>query len=179
MLTSSGTTAIIKFFLTWVRDASPSVRPGVIMTDRDQAQIAALEIVYPQSRVFLCTWHVLRAIRGHFVTTQFEALWEKIKAWVITEETAVFYNIWDEISSDPSVPQSMIKYLATEWLPVLHMWSRISRKDRSIFEEGNTNMLIEAYVFDSIFFAIIKLIKSQISSCIENPSAWWEAQSAR
>ena len=179
MLTSSGTTAIIKFFLTWVRDASPDIRPGVIMTDRDQAQIAALEIVYPQSQVFLCTWHVLRAIRGHFVTTQFEALWEKIKAWVITEDTAMFFNIWDEISSDPSVPESVVKYLQTEWLPVLHMWSRISRKDRSIFEEGNTNMLIEAYVFDLFCCEIIKLIGSQISPCIEDPSAWREAQSAR
>ena len=148
MLTSSGTTEIIKFFVRWVRDASPLVRPGVIMTDRDQAQIAALEAVYPQSQILLCTWHVLHAIRGHFVTTQFEALWEKIKAWVITEDTAMFFNIWDEISSDPSAPESVIKYLATEWLPVLHMWSGISRKHRSIFEEGNTNMLIEAYVFD-------------------------------
>ena len=128
MLTSSGITEIIKFFVRWIRDASPSVRPRVIMTDRDQAQIAALETVYPQSRIFLCTWHVLRAIRGHFVTTQFQALWEKIKAWVITEDIATFFNIWDEISSDPSVPQSVIKYLATEWLPVFHMWSRISRK---------------------------------------------------
>ena len=146
MLTSSATTDVITFFVKWVRDASPSVRPGVIMTDRDQAQIAALEFVYPHSRIFLCTWHVLRAIRSHFVTSQFEALWEKIKAWVITDDLAVFLNIWDKISSDPLVPKSVVEYLATEWLRVLHMWSRTARRNRSIFEEGNTNMLIEAYV---------------------------------
>ena len=117
------------------------------MTDRDQAQIAALEIVYPQSRIFLCTWHVLRAMRSHFVTNQFQALWEKIKAWVLTEDLAEFHKIWDDISSDPSVPQSVVKYLQTEWLQVLHMWSKVARRNRSIFEEGNTNMLIEAYVF--------------------------------
>ena len=116
------------------------------MTDRDQAQIVALQIVYPHSRIFLCTWHVLRASRSHFVTSQFEALWEKIKAWVITDDLAVFLNIWDEISTDPSVPKSVVEYLATEWLQVLHMWSRTARKNRTIFEEGNTNMLIEAYV---------------------------------
>ena len=116
------------------------------MTDHDQAQIAALKFAYPQSRIFLCTWHVLRVIQTHFVTTQFQALWDKIKAWVNTEDVAEFLKIWDKISSDPSVPQSVVKYLATEWLQVLHMWSKVARKNRSIYEEGNTNMLIELYV---------------------------------
>ena len=129
MLASSGTTDIITFFVRWVRDASPSVRPSIIMTDRDQAQIAALEVVYPRSQVFLCTWHVLRAIRTHFVTSQFQALWDKIKRWVITEDPAVFLNLWDEISTDPSAPQSVVDYLQTEWVPVLHMWSGTARRD--------------------------------------------------
>ena len=146
MLMSSATTEIITFFVKWVRDTSPSVQPAVIMTDRDQAQIAALEITFPQSRILLCTWHVLRAIRSHFVTSQFQGLWEKVKAWVKTDDIGQFYNIWDEISSDPLVPESVVKYLKTKWLPVLHRWSMIGRKHRSIFEEGNTNMLIEAYV---------------------------------
>ena len=143
---SSGTTDVIRFFVKWVRDASPSVRPRVIMTDRDQAQIAALEIVYPQSWIFLCTWHVLRAMQSHFVTNQFQGLWEKIKAWVNEGDLAKFFKIWDEISGDSSVPQSILEYLATEWLPMSHRWSKVSRRNRSIFEEGNTNMLIEAYV---------------------------------
>ena len=146
MLLSSRMTDIIAFFVKWVRDASPSVRPGVIMTDCDQAQIAALESAYLQSQIFLCMWHVLRAIQTHFITTQFQALWDKIKAWVNTEDVAGFLKIWDEISSDPSVPQSVMKYLATEWLQVLHMWSKVARKNRSIYEEGNTNMLIKSYV---------------------------------
>ncbi len=54
MLASNGTTAMITFFLRWVRDASPSVQPAVIMTDRDQAQINVLEVIYPQSTVNLC-----------------------------------------------------------------------------------------------------------------------------
>jgi len=128
MLTSSGTTDIIAFFVKWVRDASPLVWPRVLMTDRDQVQITTLESVYPQSRIFLCMWHVLRTIRAHFVTNQFQALWDKIKAWVNTDDVAEFLKIWDEISSDPSVPQSVVKYLATEWLQVLHMWSKVVRK---------------------------------------------------
>jgi len=78
--------------------------------------------------------------------SQFQALWDKIKRWVITEDPAVFLNLWDEISTDPSAPQSVVDYLQTEWVPVLHMWSGTARRDRSILEEGNTNMLVEAYV---------------------------------
>jgi hypothetical protein len=146
MLASSATTATISFFVAWVRDASPAVRPAIIMTDRDQAQIAALEAVYPTSKIFLCAWHVLRAIRLHFKTSEFPALWDKIKKWVTTDDLAQFLTIWDEIFTDPSVPQSIVDYLLVYWLPVVHMWSRIMRKGRSIFEEGDTNMLIESYV---------------------------------
>ena len=127
MLASSGTTEIITFFLRLVRDASPEVRPAAIMTDRDQAQIAALEIVYPESRIYLCRWHVLRAIRTHFVTSQFQELWEKIKRLVRTDSVKVFLDTWDEISRDPSAPQSVVKYLQAEWLPVLSIsWIRYS-----------------------------------------------------
>ncbi|KAF8270563.1 hypothetical protein EI94DRAFT_1422579, partial [Lactarius quietus] len=42
-------------------------------------------------------------------------------------------------------PQSLVKYIQTEWIPVTEMWSKVSRQNRHIFEEGDTNMLIEAY----------------------------------
>ena len=74
MLASNGTTATIAFFLQWVRDASPLVKPVVIMTDCDQAQINALEAIYPESTVNLCIWHVLRAMRSHFNTNQYPVL---------------------------------------------------------------------------------------------------------
>jgi hypothetical protein len=147
MLASNGTTATIAFFLQWVRDASPSVQPAVIMTDRDQAQINAIEAIYPRSTVNLCTWHVLRAMRSHFNTNQYPVLWDRVKAWVKTEDQIEFTRLWVEISCDPSAPQSFIAYLKAQWLPVTPKWSRVLRKGRSIYEEGDTNMLIEAYVF--------------------------------
>jgi hypothetical protein len=116
------------------------------MTDRDQAQIAALVAIYPKSNIFLCAWHVLHAIRSHFATSEFPALWDKIKKLVTTEKMATFYALQDEIFADPSVPQSILDYLSTNWLPVVHMWARSARNGRSIFEEGDTNMLIESYV---------------------------------
>ena len=62
MLASNGTTDTIAFFVGWVRDASPVVRPAVIMTDRDRAQMNALRLVYPDSQMLLCKWHVLPAM---------------------------------------------------------------------------------------------------------------------
>ena len=147
MLTSRATTEIITFFVRHIRDASLSIWPSIIMTDHDQAQIAALETVYPHSQIFLCRWYMPRMIRSHFMTSQFQKLWEKIKCWVITDDLVMFFNIWDKISSNPSTPQSIVKYLQTEWLPVLHMWSGTERKNWTIFEEENTNMLIKSYVF--------------------------------
>ena len=74
------------------------------MTDCDQAQIAALGIVYLQSQIFLCRWHVLHAMQCHFVTSEFQALWEKIKGWVMTENVAEFHSLWENIYTDPLVP---------------------------------------------------------------------------
>jgi len=147
MLASNRMTATIVFFLRWVRDASLSVQPTVIMTDRDQAQINTLKAIYPQSTVNLCTWHVLRAMRSHFNTNQYLVLWDKVKAWVKTTDQIEFAKLWVEISGDPSAPQLFIAYLKAQWLPVTLKWSKVLRKGQSIYEEGDTNMLIEAYVF--------------------------------
>ena len=121
MLTSSGTGDTIAFFVRWVRDMSPAVRPEVIMTDRDQAQIDALKKVYPLSQVWLCIWHVLCTMQSHFSTTEFQSLWEQVKSLVKTEDLAIFYNLWDDISTDPSVPQTFMQYMSTSWIPASHM----------------------------------------------------------
>jgi len=148
MIASNGTTDTIAFFVGWVRDASPAVRPAVIMTDRDRAQINALKAVYPDSQILLCKWHVLHAMRSHFNTNEFPDLWAKVKAFVNASESGVFAKLWVEISNDPSVPQSFVQYMRSEWLPEAKMWSLVMRKNRSILEEGDTNMLLEAYVLD-------------------------------
>ena len=147
MLASNGTTDTIAFFVGWVRDASPAVRPAVIMTDRDRAQMNALRLVYPDSQMLLCKWHVLRAMRSHFNTSEFPELWAKVKALVNASQSADFVQLWVEISNDPSVPHSFVRYMRTEWIPEAKLWAMVMRKNRSILEEGDTNMLLEVYVF--------------------------------
>jgi hypothetical protein len=69
-------------------------------------------------------------------------------------ESADFARLWVEISNDPSVPLSFVQYIRSEWLPEAEMWSLVMRKNCSIFEKGNTNMLLEAYVFH--FLTVIR-----------------------
>src|SRR5580693_9816928 len=144
MLSSNGTTDTIEFFLNWVKETSPTVRPAVIMSDHDQAQLNALKKVYPDSQILLCIWHVLHTFQSHFVAERFQALWAKVKSWVKTKDSDEFDKIWTEIASDQSVPQSLIDYFNKDWIPHKHMWSLSYRNERSILEEGDTNMLIEA-----------------------------------
>ena len=87
-------------------------------------------------------------MRSHFNTNEFPELWAKVKALVNASESADFVNLWVEISDDPSVPQSFVQYMRTEWIPEAKLWALVMRKNCSILEEGDTNMLLEAYVLD-------------------------------
>jgi hypothetical protein len=149
-------TDTIAFFVGWVRDVSPVVQPVVIMTDCDHTQINMLRGIYPDSQILLCKWHVLHAIRSHFNTNEFLELWDKVKAFVNASESAEFAKLWVEILSDPSVPQSFVQYMKSEWLLEAKMWSLVLRKNRSILEEGDTNMLLKAYVLH--FSNMIRLL---------------------
>jgi hypothetical protein len=82
MLASNGTKDTISFFVRWVQDGSPAVMPAMIMTDQDLAQIGAFKIVYPDSWIFLCKWHVLHVMRSHINTNELPELWLKIRALV-------------------------------------------------------------------------------------------------
>jgi len=126
------------------------------MTDRDHAQVNAIRVTFPKCRsVFFCWWHVLRAIRTHFNTKEFPELWTLIKDWVRITDEVEFDRSWRHIREDQSVPKSVADYIAREWLPHKEMWSATSRQNRSIFEEGDTNMLLEAYVITLFFIFLL------------------------
>jgi hypothetical protein len=117
MLVSNRTTDTIAFFVGWVRDVSPAVWPAVIMTDRNHAQMNVLRLIYSNSQMLLCKWHVLHVMQSHFNTSEFLELWAKVKALVNTPQLADFVRLWVEISNDPLVPQSFVQYMRTEWIP--------------------------------------------------------------
>ncbi|KAJ7783904.1 hypothetical protein DFH07DRAFT_764281 [Mycena maculata] len=80
---------------------------------------------------------------NHFVTQHFPLLWERLKKWIRITDQAEFDAYWAEIQT--LAPDSVVEYLKTYWLPVVHMWSAVYRSDRSIFETCDTNMLVKAW----------------------------------
>jgi hypothetical protein len=144
MVSSSGTEATIYFFLNFVKARSPEIAPAIVMSDRDKAQMNAVQAVYPGSTLLLCWWHVLRAMRMHFRTEEFPQLWERVREWVKTPDQSKFDSWWEEMQTDPSVPHSFLDYLKVNWMPIVSLWSGAARINRTIFQEGDTNMLIES-----------------------------------
>lgn len=145
MISSNGTEATIKFFLRTIRTENPSIHPKNFMSDKDQGQLNAIKGVYPESRVFLCWWHVLHAWQQHFATTSFPELWELMKRWIRITDKISFDACWHEIQS--IAPASVIEYLKINWLNETELWSAVFRQDRSIFQICDTNMLVEACVY--------------------------------
>jgi hypothetical protein len=80
----------------------------------------------------------------HFVIEAFPDLWDLIQDWVHTTDEAQFDAWWEQMRTSTKYPDTVIKYLARDWVPCRDMWSAIFRKNRTIFEEGDTNMLLES-----------------------------------
>src|SRR6266849_1958055 len=141
----AGGTHIVSRLEMKARDTEISLRG--ITTDHDQAQVNSIWAVFPECRrVFYCWWHVLRAIRTHFNTKEFPELWSLIQDWVRTTDENQFNASWKYIEEDTSVPKSVAEYITQDWLPYKDMWSAMSHNNWTIFEKGDTNMLLEAYV---------------------------------
>ena len=91
------------------------------MTDCDQAQVKAICAVYPDCRVLYCWWHVLRAIQMHFHINAFLKLWTLIQDWVHTTDEAEFNTWWAQMQMDTLYPDTVIVYLAWDWVPCKNM----------------------------------------------------------
>ena len=71
-------------------------------------------------------------------------LWDILKGWICIKKEDKFKACWQKIFS--LAPDSVIEYMKTYWLPVKHWWFAMYHKNPTVFEEGDTNMLIETYV---------------------------------
>ena len=146
MISSNATEPTIDFFLVTIRVQNPKVIPKRIMSDFDKGQLNRIGARYPESQRLLCWWHVPHAWQQHFVTAHYPELWETLKKWYHITDEAEFNSCWKKIQS--LALDSFIEYINTYWLPdpVKKLWSGIYCKNCTIFELGDTNMLVEAYV---------------------------------
>jgi hypothetical protein len=144
MISSKGTEERINFFLNFIKARSPEIMPVIIMSDYDHVQMNAIKAIYSESMLLLCWWHVLCAMQTHFCTEEFLKLWEHVHGWVKTPDQSQFESWWEEMQADPAAPQSFIDYLRVNWMPITSLWSGSAHKNQTIYQEGNTNMLIKA-----------------------------------
>jgi hypothetical protein len=149
MICSNATEVTIDYFITRIQALSPNIIPRIWMSDADRAQMNVIRRRYVQSLLFLCWWHVLHAWQQHFSIEQYPELWELLKRWIRITDENEFEVQWVKIRS--VAPPSVIEYLQTNWLVEQHLWSAVSRKNRHVFEEGDTNMLVEAYVWSYLW----------------------------
>ena len=80
----------------------------------------------------------------HFHTEEFLELWECVQEWVKTSDQVQFDSLWEWIQTNLLVPQSFVDYLQSNWMGIVLLWAGISRQHWKIFQEGDTDMLIEA-----------------------------------
>ncbi|KAF6740966.1 hypothetical protein DFP72DRAFT_835956, partial [Ephemerocybe angulata] len=66
-----------------------------------------------------------------------------MKSWVRITDKRLFDERWAEIRR--VAPQSVREYLEVNWMPITHMWSAVHRVGRTVFQECDTNMLVEAW----------------------------------
>jgi hypothetical protein len=80
----------------------------------------------------------------HFSITHYPELWALLKGWIRITGDTEFDVRWEEIKC--IAPPSVIAYLEKNWLSQhdVEMWSARYRRDRSIFELCDTNMLVES-----------------------------------
>ncbi|KAE9386633.1 hypothetical protein BT96DRAFT_838964 [Gymnopus androsaceus JB14] len=130
------------------------------MSDRNHAQINACLAVFTTAILLLCWWHILHAWQQHFRVSQHPELWDLLKSWIRITDYAKFQTVWAEVrkrASEEFADLKFLIYLETTWMSetIVRMWSAMYRIDRSIFEDCDTNMLIEAYIH-SLWHHVLK-----------------------
>ena len=72
MLTNSKDATVQAFFLQALKDAVPEFHPGAFMVDEDPAARAAIERIFPESRVHFCDFHLWRAWKSRLAALRLD-----------------------------------------------------------------------------------------------------------
>jgi hypothetical protein len=142
MISSDATENTVDWFFATFRRLNWEVIPLRIMCDHDRATMNVIRRRYIESQMLLCWWHVPHAWQKHFCVAHYPELWAEMKQWFRITDPDEFMACWARIQQ--LAPESVISYLVKTWMVDKELWSGVFRQDRTIFELGDTNMLVEA-----------------------------------
>ena len=143
LITSDGRMDTLKIFLNEFKKIYPWV--GTFMTDNDDAEIGAIEAVYPESNHLLCWWHILRNWRIRLLQPQNISNDPnfKTKLFDLLMNSNDFEADFEQLLSIASPEFS--KYLQTFLYPKREKWAHQFRKYIKMYKSTNSNMLIESF----------------------------------
>nr|GAT51335.1 predicted protein [Mycena chlorophos] len=148
MLSSLKDEVTIRWFLGRVQMWSPEVVPRVWMSDKDRAQINAVLAVYTTAWLLLCRWHVLHAWHQNLSIDAFPDLWALLQKLAYADQKPEFDRLLVQIKDlgPRKCPPSFLEYLDEHWLTDfwLPKWAPYFRVNRTVFQESDTNMLVES-----------------------------------
>jgi hypothetical protein len=104
----------IRFFLESFRSQNPVI-PRQVLSDRDEAQLAAIKSAYPESSRFLCLWHVLHAWRAYIRTDQYPEVWKLLQELPRITEPALYFHNLKKIRD--LAPADFMVYFDRYWAP--------------------------------------------------------------
>lgn len=129
LIASNGKQETLQHYFRLYRQRNPKV-PKWMMSDKDLAQINAMEAVWAAVLVLLCWWHVLHAWQQHFSTKDFPELWELLKQWIRVSDEKEFQEIYRKIKT--LAPTSFGKYIDEHWMNC--KWSSLRSTDYAYLE---------------------------------------------
>jgi len=79
--------------------------PSVIVTDRDLACINVVEKIFPESRHFLCRWHIRKNILSHCKKIfrnkeRFDLFMASWNLMVMVDSEEDFFQLWVRLNED-------------------------------------------------------------------------------
>ncbi|KAJ7150787.1 hypothetical protein C8R46DRAFT_963375, partial [Mycena filopes] len=143
MISSNATEATVDYFFMVFIQNNPCFISLRIMCDHDRATMNVVQRRCPESQLLLCWWHVPHAWQQHFCVAHYPELWAELKRWFRIQDPDEFLACWARIQE--LAPQSVIDYLVKTWLGEKELWSGVYRQNRTVYDLGDTNMLVEAW----------------------------------
>jgi hypothetical protein len=164
-----------------------------MFSTQDFTEWRVLEVLFPNSIILICTFHVLKWIKGLIATAL--VIKEKryylnvaFRALLFARDEADFMEklvIWEKEIEGVEVRRgagenatytSLAEYYEKNWAPVRHMWARFERKRLPLGEEHTTNRLERGWGVMKVDLKISNIGEVTIEKAIPQVVGWVEGK---